>query len=445
MSGGGQPFLFGMKVVTPALKPVHATRIFMYNSFSYAMTLSRVQRPHQRFIPTVASYPRDGILLVNEAGQVLFANQSAEALLGIPIQRLFEEPFPYPLEVNQPKTIETSRPGGETVQFEINVQPAYSTNGQVYLVTLHDLQSRYFMEQRQNLLAQAFETTPEGIFITDANGVILLANRAFTEITGYGTEEVLGKDALEFHCDQRDAEFYRQMWHSLTLTGAWQGEIWNRRKDGEVYPEWVTISTLKDEKGRISNYIAIFADISTRKQAEERLRFLATHDPLTGLPNRELFHDRLNQALVRSRRARIGQSEKWKLAVFLLDLDNFKEINDTLGHGWGDQTLRVVAERLQSCVRKSDTVSRLGGDEFTILLEGIANRESCNIVANKVLNAISQPIELSGQVFRLTASLGISVYPDHGEDGETLLKHADVAMYRAKKHQGCFHFFQNAH
>jgi diguanylate cyclase (GGDEF)-like protein/PAS domain S-box-containing protein len=312
-------------------------------------------------------------------------------------------------------------------------------------VTLHDLQSRYFMEQRQNLLAQAFETTPEGIFITDANGVILLANRAFTEITGYGTEEVLGKDALEFHCDQRDAEFYRQMWHSLTLTGAWQGEIWNRRKDGEVYPEWVTISTVKDEKGRISNYIAIFADISTRKQAEERLRFLATHDPLTGLPNRELFHDRLNQALVRSRRARIGQSEKWKLAVFLLDLDNFKEINDTLGHGWGDQTLRVVAERLQSCVRKSDTVSRLGGDEFTILLEGIANRESCNIVANKVLNAISQPIELSGQVFRLTASLGISVYPDHGEDGETLLKHADVAMYRAKKHQGCFHFFQNAH
>jgi len=417
----------------------------MYNSFSYTMTLSRVQRPHQRFMPTVASYPRDGILLVNQAGQVLFANQSAEALLGVPIQRLFEEPFPYPLEVNQPTTIEVSRPSGESARFEISVQPAYSTNGQVYLVTLHDLKSRLLIEQRQNLLAQAFETTPEGIFITDDRGKILLANRAFTEITGYTVEEVMGKDALDFHCDQRDAEFYRQMWHSLTLTGAWQGEIWNRRKDGEVYPEWVTISTVKDEKGRISNYIAIFADISTRKQAEERLRFLATHDPLTGLPNRELFHDRLNQALVRSRRARIGQSEKWKLAVLLLDLDNFKEINDTLGHGWGDQALKVVAERLQSCVRKSDSVSRLGGDEFTLLLEGIVNRESCSIVANKILNAIGQPIELSGQVFRLSASLGISVYPDHGEDGETLLKHADVAMYQAKQHGGCFRFFQNAH
>ncbi len=417
----------------------------MYNSFSYTMTLSRIQRPHQRFIPTVASYPRDGILLVTEAGQILFANQSAEALLGIPIQKLFQEPFPYPLEVNQPRTIEVSHPNGETVRFEISVQPAYSTNGQVYLVTLHDLKSRLLMEQRQNLLAQAFETTPEGIFITDAQGQILLANRAFSEITGYRVEEVIGKDALAFHCDQRDAEFYRQMWHSLTLTGAWQGEIWNRRKDGEVYPEWVTISTVKDEKGRISNYIAIFADISTRKQAEERLRFLATHDPLTGLPNRELFHDRLNQALVRSRRARIGQSEKWKLAVFLLDLDNFKEINDTLGHGWGDQALKVVAERLQSCVRKSDSVSRLGGDEFTILLEGIASKESCGIVANKVLNAISQPIELSGRVFHLKASLGISVYPDHGEDGETLLKHADVAMYQAKQHGGVFRFFQNAH
>jgi diguanylate cyclase (GGDEF)-like protein/PAS domain S-box-containing protein len=396
-------------------------------------------------MPTVASYPRDGILLVNQAGQVLFANQSAEALLGVPIQRLFEEPFPYPLEVNQPTTIEVSRPSGESARFEISVQPAYSTNGQVYLVTLHDLKSRLLIEQRQNLLAQAFETTPEGIFITDDRGKILLANRAFTEITGYTVEEVMGKDALDFHCDQRDAEFYRQMWHSLTLTGAWQGEIWNRRKDGEVYPEWVTISTVKDEKGRISNYIAIFADISTRKQAEERLRFLATHDPLTGLPNRELFHDRLNQALVRSRRARIGQSEKWKLAVLLLDLDNFKEINDTLGHGWGDQALKVVAERLQSCVRKSDSVSRLGGDEFTLLLEGIVNRESCSIVANKILNAIGQPIELSGQVFRLSASLGISVYPDHGEDGETLLKHADVAMYQAKQHGGCFRFFQNAH
>ncbi len=416
----------------------------MYNSFSYAMTLLRLQHPHQRFMPSVVSFPRDGILLVSEAGQILFANQSAEALLGIPAPRLFEEPFPYPLAIDQTQTVEHARSGGESVHFEITVQPAYSTNGQVYLVTLHDLQGRLITEKRHNLLSQAFESTPEGIFITDEQGHILLANRAFVEITGYTVEEVLGKDALEFHCDQRDAEFYRQMWHSLSLTGAWQGEIWNRRKDGEVYPEWLTISTVKDEKGQISNYIAIFADISTRKQAEERLRYLATHDPLTGLPNRELFRDRLDQALVRSRRAKAGYSEKWKLAVLLLDLDNFKEINDTLGHGWGDQALRIVADRLQACVRKSDSISRLGGDEFTILLEGIAAKESCTIVANKVLSAIHQPIELSGRVFRLSASIGISVYPEHGEDGETLIKHADVAMYRAKQHKGCYRFFHNA-
>lgn len=415
----------------------------MYNSFNCVMTLSRVQRPHQRFIPTAASFPRDGILLVSQSGQVLFANQSAETLLGTPVQRLFEEPFPYPLDLSQPQTVEQRQASGEVVRFELTVQPAYSTNGEVYLVTLHDLQARWQIQQHQHLLTQAFETTPEGIFITDQDGHILLANRAFVEITGYSLEEVRGKDAMLFHCDQRDAEFYRQMWHSLTLTGAWQGEIWNRRKDGEIYPEWVTISTVKDEKGRIANYIAIFADISTRKQAEERLRFLATHDPLTGLPNRELFRDRLDQALARARRAKISQPEKWKLAVFLLDLDNFKEINDTFGHGWGDRVLQSVADRLQSCVRKSDSVSRLGGDEFTILLEGIANKEGCTLVANKILHAISQPLELGGQVFQLSTSIGISIYPDHGEDSETLVKHADVAMYRAKQHKGCFRFFQN--
>lgn len=417
----------------------------MYNSFNYPMTLSRIQRPHQRFIPTAISFPRDGILLVSQSGQVLFANQSAETLLGISAQRMFEEPFPYPLDLSQPKAIERMHPNGERTHFEMTVQPAYSTNGQVYLVTLHDLQTRWQVQQHHNLLAQAFETTPEGIFITDQDGRILLANRAFGEITGYSMDEVIGKEASLFHCDQRDAEFYRQMWQSLTLTGAWQGEIWNRRKDGEVYPEWVTISTVKDEKGRISNYIGIFADISTRKQTEERLRFLATHDPLTNLPNRELFRDRLEQALARARRAKFSQPGRWKLAVFLLDLDNFKEINDTFGHAWGDQVLREVANRLQSCVRKSDTISRLGGDEFTILLEGITNKESCSLVANKILNTISQPLELGGQVFRLSASIGISICPDHGEDNETLVKHADVAMYRAKQTKGCFCFFQNTH
>jgi diguanylate cyclase (GGDEF)-like protein/PAS domain S-box-containing protein len=297
-------------------------------------------------------------------------------------------------------------------------------------------------DQKLHLAAQAFETTHEGIFITDAQGKIILVNRAFSDITGYTSEEVQGKEAHHFHSDQRDSEFYLQMWKSLSVTGAWQGEIWNRRKDGEIYPEWVTISTVKDGEGNLSNYIVIFTDISSRKHAEDRLRFLATHDPLTGLPNRELFHDRLDQAIMRARRAQSGKDEKWRVAVMLLDLDNFKAINDTLGHAWGDRVLVEVAQRLQNCVRKSDSVARLGGDEFTIILEGVANRQNCELVANKVLQTISQPFELDGRNFILGTSIGISVYPMDGEDGETLLKHADVAMYRAKQTKGCFVFYQ---
>ncbi|MGB9586014.1 MAG: diguanylate cyclase domain-containing protein, partial [Anaerolineales bacterium] len=301
---------------------------------------------------------------------------------------------------------------------------------------------RMMREQKLNLAAQAFETTPQGIFITDASGKIVMVNQAFSEITGYPSEEVQGKVAHRFHSDQRDAEFYLQMWKSLSVIGAWQGEIWNRRKDGEIYPEWVTISTVKNNQGELTNYIVIFTDISSRKHTEERLRFLATHDPLTGLPNRELFHDRLDQAIMRARRAQSGKDEKWRVAVMLLDLDNFKGINDTLGHAWGDRVLIEVAQRLQSCVRKSDSVARLGGDEFTIILEGVANRQNCELVANKVLQAIAQPFELDGRQFVLGTSIGISVYPADGEDGESLLKHADVAMYRAKQTKGCFVFYQ---
>jgi diguanylate cyclase (GGDEF)-like protein/PAS domain S-box-containing protein len=414
----------------------------MYNLFNYPMALSRYNRPHEQYLQTVIAYHNDGILLVNQEGQVLFANASAASLLGLSEEALYTQAFPYLLNGDVNTILERKNPGRQPLTLEMTVQSAVCQDLPVYLVTLKDVTPRIQHEQKLRLAAQAFETTPEGIFITDEKGRIILANRAFTDITGYTSQEVLGKDAHQFHADQRDDEFYRQMWKSLAIISQWQGEIWNRRKEGEIYPEWVTISTVKDSEGRLLNYIVIFTDISSRKSAEERLRFLATHDPLTNLPNRELFYDRLSQALMRARRAKADKGDKWRVAVMLMDLDNFKTINDTLGHAWGDRVLMEVAQRLEQCVRKSDSVARLGGDEFTVVLEGLASKENCVLVATKILQAISQPFDLEGHVFIISASIGISVYPADGDDGETLFKHADVAMYRAKQKRGCFEFYE---
>lgn len=414
----------------------------MYNLFYSPMAITRYHHPREHYLQTVVTYHQDGILLVNKSSEILYSNQIAEDLLKIPSDQPENPTFPFPLNITNPTPIEWIGADQEKRTLEMKVQPAVCQDQPVYLVTLKDITLQVKKDQKLHLAAQAFETTHEGIFITDAQGKIILVNRAFSDITGYTSEEVQGKEAHHFHSDQRDSEFYLQMWKSLSVTGAWQGEIWNRRKDGEIYPEWVTISTVKDGEGNLSNYIVIFTDISSRKHAEDRLRFLATHDPLTGLPNRELFHDRLDQAIMRARRAQSGKDEKWRVAVMLLDLDNFKAINDTLGHAWGDRVLVEVAQRLQNCVRKSDSVARLGGDEFTIILEGVANRQNCELVANKVLQTISQPFKLDGRNFILGTSIGISVYPMDGEDGETLLKHADVAMYRAKQTKGCFVFYQ---
>ncbi len=416
----------------------------MYNLASYPMELTRYNHPRDYYLQTVVTYHRDGILLVNESGIILYANQAAEDLLKIPPDQYdhYPFPFPFPSDLSDSTTIEYIKPNLEKIQLEMCVQPAVCHDQPVYLITLKDITPRVLHEQKLRLAAQAFETTPEGIFITDSQGQIILVNQAFSNITGYTPVEVQGKVAHDFHHDQRDGDFYLQMWKSLSVIGAWQGEIWNRRKDGEIYPEWVTISTVKDQQGNLTNYIVIFTDISNRKHTEERLRFLATHDPLTDLPNRELFHDRLDQAIMRARRAKSGNDEKWRVAVMLLDLDNFKSINDTLGHAWGDQVLVEVAQRLQNCVRKSDSVARLGGDEFTIILEGVTNRQNCELVANKILQATAEPFELNGQKYNLSASIGISVYPGDGEYSEALLKHADVAMYRAKQIKNCFVFYQ---
>jgi diguanylate cyclase (GGDEF)-like protein len=222
-------------------------------------------------------------------------------------------------------------------------------------------------------------------------------------------------------------EFYKMMWKSLRLAGQWRGEIWNRRKNGEIYPEWLSISVVKNARGEVINYIAIFSDITKRKEAEQRIEFLAHYDSLTRLPNRALFADRLKRALV------IANRNEKKAALLFLDLDRFKDINDTLGHLAGDLLLQSVAERVRSCVRESDTICRLGGDEFMILLEDINGRDDVEGVAQKIISVMSGPHQLGEHQITVTFSIGAALYPDDAGDDETLIQQADRAMYRAKE------------
>ncbi|KQX56600.1 hypothetical protein ASD40_04160 [Paenibacillus sp. Root444D2] len=304
-----------------------------------------------------------------------------------------------------------------------------------YVGIFMDITERKKSEEKLQLHARVFETASEGIMITDTKGWILSVNPAFSETTGYTEAEALGRTPRLLHSGVQDAEFHIQMWASIHETGSWQGEVWNKRKNGEIYPEWLTINTVRNENGKISNYVGVFTDITERKLSEENLKYLAHYDVLTGLPNRFLFHDRLSQAIVQANR-----QGHWAALMFI-DLDHFKLINDTLGHAVGDQLLKNAGKRLESCVRTGDTVSRLGGDEFTVILPHIDETEDALLVAQKILEELALPFFLAEQELFITASIGISIYPLNGEDSETLIKQADSAMYRAKEQSNNYQLY----
>ena len=289
------------------------------------------------------------------------------------------------------------------------------------------------MDKVQELLSEqrlsriVFENSLEGIVVTDAESRIQVVNWAFTEVTGYSAEDVTGLTPAILKSGRQDRAFYREFWRVLKEQGEWRGEIWNRRKNGSIYPEWLNICSVKNRAGVIEHYVAIFSDITERKEREDKITFQAFHDALTGLPNRILFLDRLEQMLAQARRAKTR-----KAAVMFLDLDRFKHINDTLGHDAGDSLLKEVANRLRQCVRTTDTVARMGGDEFTILLAEIAEDDDARAVGQKILDAMKMPVVLAGQETVITTSIGISLFPQDGRDTETLMKRADAAMYKVK-------------
>jgi diguanylate cyclase (GGDEF)-like protein/PAS domain S-box-containing protein len=299
-----------------------------------------------------------------------------------------------------------------------------------------DITERVHAEREQRLAATVFETAIEGILITDSDANIITVNQAFTLITGYTMDEMIGQNPRLLSSGLHDDEFYKNMWETLVRPGHWQGEIWNRRKNGELFAEWLRISAVKNDLDEVTNFVGIFSDITAQVYAEHSLLYMATHDSLTNLPNRELFYDRLDHTIAQAKRY------KRQVGVLFLDLDGFKVVNDTYGHDTGDVLLQLLSARLKDSLRESDTIARLGGDEFTVIIEPINTLQDAALVADKIITTVHKPFTIKSNTIQVSGSLGISIYPNHGEEAKTLVKKADDAMYRAKEKRNCYTFYQ---
>lgn len=317
--------------------------------------------------------------------------------------------------------------------FHSNLQ---TPDGPRLLSLFQDItEHRQLLDQLQ-LSQLVIDHTSDAVIITDANTRIIKVNEAFSRISGYHRDEMVGHTPAKYSSGYHDKAFYQTMWQRINQTGAWSGELWNRKASGEVYPAWITINRIGDAADPNHRYIGVFSDISNIKQTEKELERMAYYDPLTGLPNRTLFQERLKHEILSTRR------HKGRLALLFLDLDRFKHVNDSFGHSVGDELLKVIADRLTAEVRENDTVTRLGGDEFTVIVSELSDIDSATALVERMLKRIQEPIELVGQQLHVGASIGIALYPDDGEDAETLLRHADMAMYQAKDQgRNAFHYF----
>lgn len=321
---------------------------------------------------------------------------------------------------------------GGTVWTEVSFSGIQNEAGEFvnFLGVTRDISERKRAELDLHIAAIAFESQ-DGMIVTDAQRTMLRVNHAFTQISGYAADEVIGKTPRMLQSGRHDADFYAAMWATIQLEGVWHGEIWNRRKNGEIYPEQITITAVKGSTGPVTHYVAVLRDITERKQLEKEIAQLAFFDTLTQLPNRRLFNDRLTQSLARAQR------EQSSLALMFIDLDKFKPINDTYGHEAGDSVLQAVARRIESSLRASDTAARVGGDEFLVLLPDLQSKDDALAVAEKIRLALEQPFVTSNGVTLLaSASIGIAIYPDQARIQEDLLRLGDRAMYEAKNAGG---------
>jgi len=397
----------------------------------------------------------DAVIIIDEHGCVMDWNASAEAIfgwtkneaLGLALDSLIV-PEQYRVahqrglarflatgegqSLNRRVEITAMHRNGQEFLAEMAITPIKTGDSYIFTAFITDITKRKQSEAKLRLAASVFTHIREGIMITKLDCTIIDVNQAFTNITGYSAEEAIGNTPRMLRSGEHDAEFYSSMWAGIHTTGGWEGEVWNKRKNGERYPQHLTITSVSSSNRVVTNYVATLTDITTRKAATDEINSLAFYDPLTGLPNRRLLVDRLKQALVSS--ARSGKDG----AVLFLDLDHFKTLNDLLGHDVGDLLLKQVAARLSACVREGDTVARLGGDEYVVMLEDLSEHvveaaAQAEFIGNKILTSLNQPYQLNTHIHHSTPSIGIALFRDHNQSLEDLLKHADIAMYQAKK------------
>jgi len=327
-------------------------------------------------------------------------------------------------------------PADRSPTLVVHIEAIADEDEQICRMVLVDITERKGNEEKLKLANLVYQAIGEAIMVADADNRIVTVNPAFTELTGYSLQEAIGQSTALLKSGDQNEAFYQIMWHALETTGHWQGEIWNRRKNGEKYLEWLTINTVYDEQDNVRHRVATFSDITDQKHAEQTIWQQANFDSLTGLPNRHMFYERLAQEIKKSRRMGLP------LALLFLDLDHFKDVNDTLGHGKGDLLLKEMAQRLLSCVRSTDTVARLGGDEFTIILPELQEQDSIERLAQDIQCRLTKPFELADEIAYVSVSIGITLFPEDTDDIDTLIKNADQAMYAAKDQgRNCRHYF----
>lgn len=384
-------------------------------------------REAQERLRTIILTNPDGLVILDPQGKVLFVNPAAESLFDRKVEDLIGEVLGIPIVLNNSSEIEILQPTGKLVITRIQLVKIIWEEQIAFLASLVDVTDLRQAQEQLKILYQATEQSPVSVVITDAEGKIEYVNAKFEQITGYARQEVIGQNPRILKSGEMYQEEYEQLWQTITLGQEWHGEFHNKKKNGEVFWEAASISPIKNEEGIITHFVGIKEDITQRKTQEAILAYQANYDSLTGLPNRFLAIDRLKQAILQAER------EKKRVAVMFIDLDHFKDVNDTLGHEYGDVLLQQVSERLRKCLRKSDTVARLGGDEFLIIISHLKQPSHCKVISTKILSALEKPFNLLGEEAFISASIGITLYPDDGNDVNVLMRNADTAMYLSKR------------
>ncbi|MFZ2727579.1 MAG: EAL domain-containing protein [Methylococcaceae bacterium] len=447
-----------------SLSPIQTEQGLLFASALHDMTQRKqtesLLKSSEEHFRVMANNSPMMIWITNKEGKPLFANQAWLEFVGLDSKKgiMSHEQWCNAVHPDDRETAFTSYYNNENNHQSIITEyrlrhvsnewrwvldqsmPMFDNTGALigYIGSLIDITARKQLEAELRIAATAFESH-EAMVITDANSVILRVNSAFTEVTGYSSAEAVGNKMNLLRSGRHDNAFYENMWASIQKTGSWQGEIWDRRKNGEIYPKWLTITAVTDDKGIITHYVGTQSDITERKAAEKKIRHLAYYDPLTQLPNRRLLQERLEHAIANAHR------EQQQLALLMLDLDRFKAVNDSFGHLAGDELLQKVAIRLSSHLRGVDSIARLGGDEFIVLLENIVHSEDAARLAQSIITDLSKPFQLSqSDNVCIGVSIGISLYPQHGNNATQLIEQADAALYQAKeKGRCCFAYFSD--